>query len=167
MVRGYSMSGVMGAAQRAVGLARRHLERQEPQGLIHDVQEDPRFQRLGVDLLWERPGQPVSGVEVKGDRQARRKHYFFELVSNLEKNTPGCFLYTTADLILYVFLRPQEVHVLPMPATRAWFLPKSEAFTLKHTTTRMGPLCYTTVGALVPVKEVLAAVSGAAMFVDE
>jgi hypothetical protein len=30
----------------------------------------------------------------------------------------------------------------------------------------MGPLCYTTVGALVPVKEVLAAVSGAAMFVD-
>jgi len=70
------------------------------------VQADPRFQARGIDILWERSSGELLGVEVKGDRQAARSgNYFFELVSNLEKNTPGCFLYSTADLLLYVFLQ--------------------------------------------------------------
>src|SRR5271154_5427777 len=100
------MRGVQGAADRAVGLARDHLKALAPDSRIHDVQDDPRFQHRGVDLLWDRPGASVVGVEVKGDRQARRGNYFLELVSNVEKDTPGCFLYSTADLLLYVFLTP-------------------------------------------------------------
>ncbi|MBL9038169.1 MAG: hypothetical protein JNG84_06645, partial [Archangium sp.] len=73
------MHGVQGAADRAVALTRDYLASQAPDGLIHDVSTDPRFQHRGVDLLWERPGQPVWGIEVKGDRQGfRRGNYFFE-----------------------------------------------------------------------------------------
>lgn len=149
------MRGVMGAADRAVFLAREVLQRQSPEGLIHDVSNDPRFQHRGVDLLWERPGQPVLGVEVKGDRQgARRGTYFFELVSNAEKDSPGCFLYSTADLFIYVLLDVQQVHVLQLKAVREWFLPRAKEYPLKTTKTRTGAHLYTTVGAIVPIRHV-------------
>jgi hypothetical protein len=164
MARSYSMRGVLGAAERAVQLSREYLSWRAPESLIHDVQLDPRFQHRGVDLLWERTASEVLGVEVKGDRQGRRGNYFFELVSNLEKDTPGCFLYTVADAYLYAFLDLGEVHHLPMPATREWFLARAREFPLRHTRTRMGAVMYTTVGALVPVLDVLREVPAAARY---
>lgn len=149
------MHGVQGAADRAVALTRDYLASQAPDGLIHDVSADPRFQHRGVDLLWERPGQPVWGIEVKGDRQGhRRGNYFFELISNAEKDTPGCFLYSTADLLVYVFLDAREVHALDLKRVREWFVPRAKDYPLKTTKTRTGALLYTTVGAIVPTRDV-------------
>jgi hypothetical protein len=161
MTRAYSMRGVQGAADRAVYLARAYLMGQDPNGRIHDVQKDPRFQHRGVDLLWERGPDTITGVEVKGDRHTRRGTFFFELISNVEKDTPGCFLYSAADVMLYVMLENREVHHLPLPATREWFLARAQSFPLKTTKTRTGTLTYTTVGAVVPIRLVLAEVRGA------
>ena len=153
-MRSYTMHGVMGAADRAVSLAREVLLAEVPGSRIHDVQQDPRFQHRGVDLLWDRPGQPVQGVEVKGDRQGgRRGNYFFELLSNAERESPGCFLYSEADLMAYVLLDRQETHLLTLPTVREWFLPRAKAFALRSTRTRTGAAFYTTVGALVPVRQ--------------
>lgn len=129
-----------------------------PGSRVHDVQVDPRFQHRGVDLLWELPTGEVRGIEVKGDRQAHRR-YWFELVSNVEKDTPGCFLYSGADLLMYVFLTRAELHVLPLKEVREWFLPRAKAYALKHTSTKTGAIRYTTVGAVVPCHEVLDAVA--------
>lgn len=158
------MRGVQGAADKAVLLAHEYLRTQDPNSRVHDVQLDPRFQHRGVDLLWERGDGTVQGIEVKGDRNGRRGNYFFELISNLEKDTPGCFLYTTADVYLYAFLDTREVHALPMPATREWFLPRAKAFSLKHVQTRTGAVKYTTVGAVVPVRQLLSEVATAVRF---
>jgi hypothetical protein len=149
------MRGVQGAADRAVSLTRGLLLEQSPESLIHDVQSDPRFQNRGVDLLWERPKTEVLGVEVKGDRQGhRRGNYFFELISNAEKDTPGCFLYSAADLFAYVFLDVREIHLLNLAQVRDWFLPRAREYPLKTTKTRTGALSYTTVGVAVPIREV-------------
>jgi hypothetical protein len=162
MSRAYSMRGVLGAADRAVFLAREVLLREDPKSLVHDVQEDPRFQHRGVDLLWERPGRPVLGVEVKGDRQGfRRGTYFFELVSNAEKDSPGCFLYSIADLLVYVFVDVQHVHVLELKPVREWFVARAKEFPLKTAKTRTGANLYTTVGASVPWREVKKALPAA------
>ena len=161
MARSYTMHGVKGAADRAVSLARAHLTSAVEGSLVHDVQDDPRFQHRGVDLLWERPGQAVAGVEVKGDRNGRRGNYFLELVSNLEKNTPGCFLYSEADLLLYVFLDRRELHLLPLGVAREWFLANAAEFPLRSTRTRLGTAAYTTVGAVVPVRRLLSSVPDA------
>jgi hypothetical protein len=159
MSRSYSMRGVTGAAERAVALAREWLCLDCPEGRVHDVQDDPRFRHRGVDLLWERPALPVLGVEVKGDRQGKRRgNYFFELVSNVEKDSPGCFLYSVADLLVYVFLDARELHCLRLPELRQWFVPRAKQYALKTTRTRTGAHLYTTVGAIVPVREVRAAV---------
>jgi hypothetical protein len=158
-MRSYTMRGVMGAADRAVSIAREVLRREVPGSLVHDVQSDPRFQHRGVDLLWDRPGQAVQGVEVKGDRQGgRRGTYFFELLSNAERESPGCFLYSEADLMAYVMVDRQETHLLALPAVRAWFLGKAKDFPLRSTRTRTGAALYTTVGAIVPVRQVRAEV---------
>jgi hypothetical protein len=157
MPRSFSMRGVQGAADRAVQHARAWLLESAPDSRVHDVQEDPRFQHRGVDLLWELPSGEVRGIEVKGDRQTRRR-YWFELVSNVEKDTPGCFLYSGADLLVYVFLSQAELHVLPLKDVREWFLPRAKAYALKHTSTKTGAIRYTTVGAVVPCHEVLEAV---------
>ncbi len=148
----------MGAADRAVQYARDWLLATAPGSRIHDVRDDPRFQHRGVDLLWELPSGEVRGIEVKGDRQPKRKRYFFELVSNLERDTPGCFLYSGADLLVYVFLAQGELHVLPLKAVREWFLPRAKSYELRHTFTQTGAIRYTTVGAVVPVKDVQEAV---------
>ncbi|MBN8228850.1 hypothetical protein JYK02_15180 [Corallococcus macrosporus] len=158
--RSFSMRGVQGAADRAVQHARAWLLETEPGSRVHDVQLDPRFQHRGVDLLWELPTGEVRGIEVKGDRQATRRRYFFELISNLEKDTPGCFLYSGADLMLYVFLTQGELHALPLPRVREWFLPRAKEYDLKHAFTQTGAIRYTTVGAVVPVRDVAEGVPG-------
>ncbi|QAT82934.1 hypothetical protein EJ065_1330 [Corallococcus coralloides] len=158
--RSFSMRGVQGAADRAVQHARAWLLETEPGSRVHDVQLDPRFQHRGVDLLWELPSGEVRGIEVKGDRQATRRRYFFELISNLEKDTPGCFLYSGADLMLYVFLTQGELHALPLPRVREWFLPRAKEYALKHAFTQTGAIRYTTVGAVVPVRDVAEGVPG-------
>ena len=161
LTRAYSIQAVQHAADRAVALVRRFLLGEVPGSQVHDVQEDPRFRHRGVDLLWERPGLEVLGVEVKGDRQAaRRGTYFLELVSNLEKETPGCFLYSAADLLAYVFLDRRELHLLPLPAVREWFVARASEFPLRRAQTRVGPGRYTTVGAAVPSARVLREVGG-------
>ncbi len=149
------MRGVQGAADRAVALTREYVATLAPDGLLHDVQADPRFQHRGVDLLWDQPGKAPLGVEVKGDRSGhRRGNFFFELVSNAERDTPGCFLYSEADFLSYVFLDVREVNWLPLKQVRDWFLPRAKSYPLKTAKTRTGALVYTTVGAIVPVKEV-------------
>ncbi|MBU8894321.1 hypothetical protein DRW03_11690 [Corallococcus sp. H22C18031201] len=160
MARSFSMRGVQGAADRAVQHARAWLLETEPGSRVHDVQLDPRFQHRGVDLLWELPTGEVRGIEVKGDRNANRRRYFFELVSNLEKDTPGCFLYSGADLMVYVFLTQGVLHALPLRAVREWFLPRAKDYALKHAFTQTGAIRYTTVGAVVPVRDVAEGVSG-------
>ncbi len=150
------MRGVQGAADRAVALTRDYLAHVSPGSLVHDVQNDPRFQHRGVDLLWERADQQVLGVEVKGDRQGhRRGNYFFELISNAEKDSPGCFLYSIADVLVYVFLDAREVHALELKTVREWFVPRAKEYPLKTTKTRTGAILYTTVGAIVPIKELI------------
>lgn len=162
MTRAYSMHGVQGAADRAVALVRAVLLAEVPGSMLHDVSLDPRFQHRGVDLLWDRPGEAPRGIEVKGDRQgARRGNYFFELVSNAEKDTPGCFLYSTADVLAYVFLDARQVHLLDLKRVREWFVPRAKDYPLKTTKTKTGALLYTTVGAIVPVREVRDAVPDA------
>jgi hypothetical protein len=164
MGRHYSMHDVQNAAARAISWAHARLPERYPGCRVHDVQDDPRFQHRGVDLLCELPTGEVLGIEVKGDRQAHRGNYFFELISNLEADTPGCFLYSTADWLFYAFLSTGELHELPLPSTRAWFLENARTFPLRHTQTRVGNARYTTVGATVPVRTVLKSVEGATVW---
>ncbi len=146
-------------------LGTKHLEtwlssRKETTKVVN-VEEDARYRQLDVDLLWATKRNPKGyRVEVKVDRYYGTGNFFFETHSNVEKNTPGCFLYTEADLLFYYFIEPRHLFVLPMPRTRVWFLEHKRDFRVKATTTPVSNSFYTTRGRLVPRNRVLAEVPG-------
>jgi hypothetical protein len=140
--------------------------RQRPGTLeVQDVRTDPFFRTVDVDLLWTWRGTSgedhTTQLEVKADRWHQTGNFFFETQSNRDKGTPGCFLYTEADYLLYYFVTPRTLYALPMLATREWFLANQERFAERATSTPVGlGEHYVTVGRLVPVAEVLSSVPG-------
>lgn len=158
MTRQYPVADTFHAAD----LAARELEAwlwSRPETVdVHNVEADPACRQIDVDLLWLTE-KAAYKVEIKADRLGHRTHnFFFETISNQEKGTPGCFLYTEADLFFYYFTETRQLYILPMPATRTWFLPRQDQFPERATTTPAGKGHYTTVGRLVPIQQVCAEV---------
>jgi len=121
---------------------------------VRNVEEVPEFQKLDIDLIWITQKRHYK-VEIKGDQWDQTGNFFLETNSNKERGTPGCFLYTHADLVFYYFLHPRILYILPMPLTRDWFTFNLHRFEERSTTTPIGSDYYTTVGRLVPINTLL------------
>ena len=130
---------------------------------VVNVENDIEYQKADVDLLLTTKKGSYR-IEIKGDRYHKTGNFFFETHSNKEKGTPGCFLYTEADWLFYYFLIPHNLYLLPMPATRDWFITRIEDFQEKSTTTKAGASFYTTLGRLVPIAIVQKEVKGIRKF---
>lgn len=130
---------------------------------VVNVENNPEYQKADVDLLLTTKKGSYK-IEIKGDRYHKTGNFFFETHSNKENGTPGCFLYTEADWLFYYFLIPRSLYLLPMPATRDWFVGHSEHFQEKSTTTKTGASFYTTLGKLVPIAIVEKEVKGVRKF---
>lgn len=126
---------------------------------VRNIELEPAFQQIDVDLIWVTQISSYK-VEIKGDRWHKTGNFFFETHSNKEKGTPGCFIYTQADWLFYYFVSPQTLYMLPMPATRDWFLTNINRFQERSTRTPVGNSYYTTVGRLVPIAVVMTEVPG-------
>lgn len=155
----YSMSDGLEVAKLATAdISDWLLQKPETISVIN-VEDDPAFQSRDIDLIWTTQKGEVL-VEVKGDRWNRTNNFFFETHSNLEKRTPGCFMYTEADLLFYYFVNTRLLYRLPMPKTRDWFRITMNRFRERSTTTPVGNSHYTTVGRLVPITTVMLEVPG-------
>ncbi|BAY84299.1 hypothetical protein NIES267_37950 [Calothrix parasitica NIES-267] len=133
---------------------------------IKNVEHDPEFQRRDIDLIWTtqtEQGRNEILVEIKGDRLDRTGNFFFETHSNLEKGTPGCFMYTEAHWLFYYFVNTGILYKLPMSKTRKWFLITMKRFRERSTITTVGSSYYTTVGRLVPIRTLMLEVPGVVM----
>ncbi|MEH2464687.1 hypothetical protein [Nostoc sp.] len=129
---------------------------------VVNVEDDPDYQRRDIDLIWTTQTGEIL-IEVKGDRWNKTRNLFFETHSNLEKGTPGCFMYTEADWLFYYFVNTRQLYKLQMPKTREWFLITMRRFRERSTTTPVGSSYYTTVGRLVPITTVMLEVAGIKM----
>lgn len=160
--RTYTMDDASGIARDAAKDIAAWLEANEHTLSLKNVEDDPEYRRVDVDLLWQTHKQTYK-VEIKGDRWHSRGNFFFETESNREKGTPGCFLYSQADLLFYYFVTPKILYILPMAETRRWFLANMARFEERLTTTAVGSKGgerYTTAGRLVPIETVVAEVPG-------
>jgi hypothetical protein len=155
----YDFAEVNALARQATTEIERWL-RNHPETLeLSNVEADPVYQQQDVDLLWHTQRQPQGyKLEVKVDRYYQTGNFFFETHSNLERNTPGCFLYSAADLLLYYFIPERQLFILPLPETRSWFLGRQAEFAIRDTRTPLQNGYYTTRGCLVPRSRVLRAV---------
>ena len=160
MARAYTMRQTGAVAAHAARDITRWLKAKPETRQVRNVEADPDYQRRDIDLIWKTKNGTTT-IEVKGDRYDQTGNFFLETISNREAGTPGCFLYTEADFIYYYFVGPQRLFILPLPATRDWFLAHLREFREVTTTTPYRGGFYTTVGRLVKIERVLGAVSGA------
>ncbi|PGK52509.1 hypothetical protein CN918_32510 [Priestia megaterium] len=153
----YTMGDTMSVAKQAAIEIELFLH-SLPQTLqVVNVESDPSYQKKDVDLLYyfhnrQNLKKRIS-IEIKGDRHHYTGNYFFETHSNLQKNTPGCFMYTEADFLFYYYLKEKELHILPVKETREWFIENIDQFPVRGTSTQIGNFSkkgYATSGRLVP-----------------
>jgi len=152
----YSMRQAQKVAEQATKEIETWLRGRPETVSVVNVENDPAFQAIDVDLVWQTHKRTYR-IEIKCDRYYRTGNFFLETQSNAELGTPGCMLYTQADFVFYYFVQPKILFVLPMPATRDWFLKNLARFLERKTTTpTSNEKFYTTIGRLVP-REILRA----------
>lgn len=119
---------------------------------VRNVELDKEYQKKDIDLIWVCliNGKHIERtIEIKVDTYFSTGNYFFETKSNVEKRTPGCFMYSEADLMFYYFLG-KELHMFNLKKARAWFIENQDRFTTRRTSTSVGNGArYHTEGALV------------------
>jgi hypothetical protein len=150
-----SLSYSMNEAVAKTNLGTRHIvrylsSRTDTVGL-HNVEGDPDYRTKDIDLLWHRQKdghEKMVPIEVKVDTYFQTGNYFLETISNVEKNTPGCFMYSQAEFFFYYFLE-KELHVLHLDTVRDWFKSEIDNFKPKRTSTPVGDGFYQTEGRLV------------------
>lgn len=162
MTYAYSMDNAMQVAKQAAADIETWLWAKPETISVTNVENNPDYQRTDIDLIWTIYNRDIW-VEIKGDRWNKTRNFFFETHSNLEKGTPGCFMYTQADWLFYYFVNPRQLYRLPMPKTREWFLITMQRFKERATKTLVGDSHYTTVGRLVPIAVVMLEVPGVKM----
>lgn len=96
---------------------------------ITDVQMEPEYQKLGMDLIWEIKDLFPINVEVKTDSYYHSsKNLFWEKMSNVERGIPGCFETSEADLFFYLFNPGNKLYIFPIKKSREWLSENEERF---------------------------------------
>ena len=153
--KSYTMEDNMEVAKRGSSDIEKWLNNLNQTQKVINVEDDPKYQNIDVDLIWETEIDTYQ-IEIKADRQHETGNFFFETISNKSKGTPGCFMYSEADLFFYYFVEIKRLYILPLIETRNWFEENINNFYESETTTPCGNgNYYITVGRLVPIEDVL------------
>lgn len=152
----YTMNATLQIATEGTAHITSWLETFEIVERIENVENNPAFQEIDVDLIVYFANGNRHKIEIKVDRYDSTGNFFFETISNAERNTLGCFMYTQADRLFYYFIGIRKLYSLKMPEIREWFQINQNRFQEKPVQTPVGNgNRYTTVGKLVPIQVVL------------
>ncbi|NMA74530.1 MAG: hypothetical protein GX963_10305 [Bacteroidales bacterium] len=110
-------------------LMKEWLEKRELTERIEDVSDDPYYQKKDIDfLVYQKTGKTMK-VDVKYDTLIDKTgNVFIELISNDKKKTPGNFIYSKADLFLYVFAKSKRVLIIPLKEAREYIYKNLKKF---------------------------------------
>jgi len=150
-LKSYSMRDASETARVGTAHVVGYLQTQLTTVSVENVEDDEIYRSKDIDLIWTRKHNGIVkklSVEVKVDTYFQTGNYFFETHSNVEKNTPGCFIYSEADYFFYYFLNI-EIHVIDLAPVRSWFLENLDDFPSRRTTAPVGRDFYHTEGRLV------------------
>lgn len=153
MARGYGFDEVAQVGTDANREVVQYLESLKETIQVIDVQDDEFFQKKDIDLLYlfkTKNDVRLMKIEVKGDRQHKSGNYFLETVSNVDKGTEGCFMYSEADYFFYYFVETKELNIIPLQDARTWFIANMFEFEPKKVRTRVNGHYYESEGRIVP-----------------
>lgn len=150
MYNSYTFSDSMTVGKQSTTDVTQYLE-QVKGYKVENVEDVPEYQKKDIDLI-ARTSAGTMTIEVKGDRYYKTGNYFLETVSNRNKETLGCILYSEADFLFYYFVEPKELHIIDMKKLQHWFKRNSHRFKERYVRTKStdGKILYSSEGKLVP-----------------
>ncbi|MED4841553.1 hypothetical protein P9695_14870 [Weizmannia sp. CD-2023] len=150
MSNAYLFNDVLTVGKQATADVTHYLE-QEKGYKVENVEDMPEYQKKDIDLIAHTSAGTMT-IEVKGDRYFKTGNYFIETVSNRNKETLGCILYSEADFLFYYFVEPKELHIIDMKKLQHWFKKNSHRFQERYVRTKGsdGKIIYSSEGKLVP-----------------
>lgn len=134
---------------------------------VQDVRDLPEYRNKDIDFLvhiYDRKNKNFfyESIEVKTDKYYRTGNIFAETVSNINKNTKGCFVKTECDYMYYLFFPQNILYILPMKKVKKWFFDNYDDFITKITSTCNvdGVVLYRSLGKLIPRERISKEVPG-------
>lgn len=152
----YSMQEQMETGKTGIFFCEKYLESLSFVEKVINVEENRNFQKKDIDILAKintKKGKALTSIEVKCDTY-KSGNMYVETISNKNKNTPGCILYSKADFLFYFFEKTKILYIMPMKKFREWFLLNKNHFTVKYPSTKnsFGKILYESEGYTVPLK---------------
>jgi hypothetical protein len=148
----YKINEMFDIGKNGVEKIKSYLESIDNILIVEDVQNVREYQHKDIDLRYLTKTNIIVSIEVKTDRYYNTGNFFFETISNKQKNTPGCFMYTEADYIYYYYNTVNMIYKIPVVESRQWFINHMNSFKTKETSTDN---YYITIGKLVPRKIIM------------
>jgi hypothetical protein len=122
---------------------------------ILDLSAEVEFQKLGIDFAWFVKAATCCcsvTVEVKADQNSHTGNFFFETTSDVERNTPGAFLCSTAEWYFYTFPNTDRIYCLPLYDAREWFFANRAHLQERTVRSERSGRSWQTIGTLVPIR---------------
>ena len=154
-MKSYSMKDQKELSDLGLVVSLGFLERNPNVFEVINVENNSYYQKKDIDLLAKmkiRESKGWVGIEVKCDSY-KSGNLYFETISNMNKNTPGCLLYSEAHFLFYYFEKLEELYILPMQSFRQWFIQNKSSFDKKNTYTKdtKGKILYKSEGFTIPL----------------
>lgn len=157
-VDGVTWKEVSETAKIAIFNVVNYLQDRKETKSVTSVEEDETYQKKDIDLIWKHEKNKATRairIEVKGDTRDDTGNIFVEIISNMLKNTPGCFIYTEAVYIYYYFINTGELNIINMKKFHEWWKINEGRFSTGYGKTKSNDgscVLYTSKGKVVPKK---------------
>ena len=150
MVKSYSFEEQKRISLQGLEKVCNYLVRLPETNYLGRVHDNPDYSSRGIDLLWVCLEEISVNVWVDFYTSG---NFFLETISNEKKGTPGAFVNSEADLMIYYIQPWQTIYQLPLKPAQEWFKNNQNRFKERRTTTRATRKRkgYTTVGRIVPI----------------
>lgn len=160
MSKKYSMNNQYEKSLLGINIAKKYLSINPKVKKVIDVEDNEDFRKDDIDLVALMVDKnnvlKKCFIEVKCDTYASQNLYF-ETISNKNKNTPGCLLYSKAHFLFYYFEKYKKLYILPMKKFREWFLKNKNNFTKKEVFTKSNnsnEIYYSSEGYIIPLDSI-------------
>lgn len=152
----YSMEDRQEIGDKGIEIVTAYLKNNKRVNKIVNVENYKEFQKKDIDILVNMNIEGIPkwvAIEVKCDSYASGNLYV-ETISNMNKNTLGCLMYSEAHYLFYYFEKYQDLYILPMKKFRNWFKDNIKRFNKKNLFTKLpdGKILYESEGYTVPLK---------------
>lgn len=111
-------------------LIERYLKNHPNIQTVDDVSNNPAYHELDIDYIIQFSNKTKSTIELKTDTYDTG-NIFYETMSNVEYNVPGCMVKSKAEYLFYYFTKTQELYIIKFSEYKKWFEQNKSFFNRK------------------------------------